>query len=246
MRAFPDEFEGLLSARGRRLLAGRDPAAGILRERRFIALSNVVDPKRAEGARKLLERHLLSLLEPMDRPIPPEALAGMQTNYDERLPKAVRVRTAYFAGPRERARAEAERIGLVRMMRSESFRRFAAVLAGAPLRSRWGMQLLCYGPGDYTGPHNDHHPEDPEARDGYVDVHLTLSGDAVAHQYLVYEQDGHLSALTGVNTLGGLSAYRLPFWHYTTPLVAKPGRDGEARRWLLLGTFLYDRRRRRA
>jgi hypothetical protein len=32
--------------------------------------------------------------------------------------------------------------------------------------------------------------------------------------------------------------YRLPFWHYTTPLAAKPGAEATARRWVLLGTFL--------
>jgi len=31
----------------------------------------------------------------------------------------------------------------------------------------------------------------------------------------------------------------LPFWHYTTPLVAKRGRAKDAARWVLLGTFLY-------
>jgi hypothetical protein len=35
-----------------------------------------------------------------------------------------------------------------------------------------------------------------------------------------------------------VTAYRLPFWHYTTPLVAKRGRS-DAARWVLLGTFLY-------
>jgi hypothetical protein len=32
--------------------------------------------------------------------------------------------------------------------------------------------------------------------------------------------------------------YRLPFWHYTTPLVGRPGKEDAARRWVLLGTFL--------
>ena len=38
---------------------------------------------------------------------------------------------------------------------------------------------------------------------------------------------------------GRITAYRLPLWHYTTPLVAKRGREAEARRWVLLGTFLF-------
>ncbi len=36
---------------------------------------------------------------------------------------------------------------------------------------------------------------------------------------------------------GAISIYKLPFWHYTTPLWGKPGREDAARRWLLLGTF---------
>jgi len=34
--------------------------------------------------------------------------------------------------------------------------------------------------------------------------------------------------------VGGVTAYRLPFWHYTTPLEGQP----EARRWLVLASFL--------
>jgi hypothetical protein len=36
------------------------------------------------------------------------------------------------------------------------------------------------------------------------------------------------------------SPYRLPFWHYTTPLIAKRGQEARARRWLLLGSFDYE------
>ena len=38
---------------------------------------------------------------------------------------------------------------------------------------------------------------------------------------------------------GCLTLYRLPFWHYTTPLQAKPKQETKAARWVLLGTFLY-------
>jgi hypothetical protein len=99
--------------------------------------------------------------------------------------------------------------------------------------------VLCYGPGDYAGPHTDHHPEDSRARDGYVDMHLTLSGPGVAQQWLVYAEGGHFRHVLNVNTAGGITAYRLPFWHYTTPLVATPGRERTARRWVVLGTFRY-------
>ncbi|MGH6931074.1 MAG: hypothetical protein ACREEE_01425, partial [Dongiaceae bacterium] len=105
---------------------------------------------------------------------------------------------------------------------------------------RWGLQLLCYGPGDYAGPHNDHHPEEPTARGGYLDLHVSLSGRGVAQQWLVYAVKGHFTELADLATSGGVTAYRLPFWHFTTPLVARPKASAtSARRWVLLGTFLY-------
>jgi hypothetical protein len=45
--------------------------------------------------------------------------------------------------------------------------------------------------------------------------------------------------MVDVNTPGGITVYRLPFWHYTTPLTARPGREKAARRWVVLGTFLF-------
>jgi hypothetical protein len=178
-------------------------------------------------------------LTALTQPIPPETVWSMTRNYDEWLPKAMRMRTAYLEWRRGAAWRAAEDCGLVAMLRSESFRAFAAALAGARLRRNHGIQVLCYTPGDYAGPHNDHHPEEPAAARGYLDVHVTLAGPGVAHQWLVYAKSGHFTEIVDVATRGGVTAYRLPFWHYTTPLVARPGRPEHARRWVLLGTFLY-------
>ncbi|MBM4378683.1 MAG: hypothetical protein FJ086_05180 [Deltaproteobacteria bacterium] len=240
MRAFPTELATLLGPEGRALLRGAHPAAGALgREgRRFVQLPALLAPQKARGCLALLEHHFPPLLRPMETPIPPEATWGMVENYGELLPKASRVRTALLDSRRARAWQVAQRLGLLRMLRSATFHQLAERLAGRPLQRRWGVQLLCYGPGDYVGPHNDHHPEDAEARDGYVDLHLTLCNAAVGRQLLVYERRGHLSEVAEVATLGGLNAYRLPFWHYTTPLEPRPDVPVEARRWVLLGTFL--------
>ena len=36
-------------------------------------------------------------------------------------------------------------------------------VVGEPLRrDDWGRQVICYEQGDYSGPHNDHHPEDAD------------------------------------------------------------------------------------
>jgi hypothetical protein len=67
-----------------------------------------------------------------------------------------------------------------------------------------------------------------------------FSNDAVKSQYLVYEQNRFLSDAHDVSGRSGIAVYRLPFWHYTTPLIGKPGRETEARRWLLLGSLDFD------
>jgi len=242
MKRFPAEFEDMLTVAGRRVLGGRSALCGVLADprRRFLAETGLVSARRSREAVRLLDRALYDLLEPLEQPIPPESIWEMTKDYGELLPKTVRVRTAYLERRRERAFRRAEEIGLVAMLRSESFVQFAAALVGRTLRARWGVQLLCYGPGDYSGPHNDHHPEEPAARRGYLDLHVSLSGRGVAQQFLVYAVQGHFSRIADVATAGGVTAYRLPFWHYTTPLVARPGAaDGTARRWVLLGTFLY-------
>jgi hypothetical protein len=237
--AVPAEFEDLLSASGRRVLAGTHALCGALANPRirFLARADLLDRVKAERLRATLERSLSDKLELMERPIPPETIFGMRRDYDELLPKTSRAHTIYFESRREPGMQMAERIGLVRMMRSASFRAFAEALAGRRLASGWGLQVLRYGPGDYAGPHNDHHPENKDAHAGYVDLHVSLCSRGVAHQWLVYSRAGHLSEIVSVAHPASLTAYRLPFWHYTTPLVAKRGQ--EASRWVLLGTFLY-------
>jgi len=240
MTRFPREFADLLTRRGRRMLEGGDvAAAGALQGGHFVALAGAVDAAKAQAARALLEARLAPLLKALAQGIPPESITGQTRNHQERLIKTVRVRTAYLERKRSRAWRAAERIGLVAMTGSDTWYRFAEMLAGRALDRRSGRQVLCYGPGDYAGPHTDHHPEDARARDGYVDMHLTLAGPGVAHQWLVYAEGGHFRHVRDVNTAGGITAYRLPFWHYTTPLVARPGREKAARRWVVLGTFRY-------
>ena len=143
-------------------------------------------------------------------------------------------------GERSQARRVANEIGLVQMMRSETLVRTAERVTGFPLRRPPTLQVISYGAGDYTGPHNDHHPEEPEFRGGYVDVQLTLVSAGTAQQSLVYEYKGFLTEVAEVGQ-SGLAIYHLPFWHYTTPLVARAPRT---RRWVLLATFAIQRKAR--
>jgi hypothetical protein len=238
--SIPAEFEDLLSASGKRVLAGRHALCGALANprTRFLARADLLDRTKAERVRRVLEASLADELELMERPIPPETISDMRHDYGERLPKTSRARTIYFETRREPGVKAAERIGLVKLMRSASYRAFAEALAGRKLAAGWGLQVLRYGPGDYAGPHNDHHPENKDARGGYIDLHLSLCSPGVAHQWLVYSRAGHFSEIVSVAGPASVTAYRLPFWHYTTPLAAKPGR-ADAARWVLLGTFLY-------
>ena len=130
----------------------------------------------------------------------------------------------------------ARSIGLWPMLESGSFKVFCEALTGAALEGPVMRQVLCLRPLDYSGPHTDHHPEEERMRDGYVDVHLTFTTPGVKEQFIVYEKDGHLGELRSIAKSGTVTAYRLPVWHYTTPLVTKRPED---RRWLVLGTFLF-------
>jgi hypothetical protein len=242
MNKFPTEFADLLTRKGRRILDGRDPDlrdALADPDRFFIAIRNAIEPAKARAAHALLERHMRDVLRPLAAPIPPGSITNQTRNYQERLPKTARARTAYLERRTGKAWAAAERVGLIAMMRSASFRGFAEAVSGRALDPKFGQQVLCYGPGDYAGPHTDHHPEDPRAAGGYIDFHVSFGSSAVAHQYLVYARDGHFTDMVDVNMAGGITVYRLPFWHYTTPLLARARRQSMARRWVVLGTFLY-------
>ncbi len=240
--AIPTEFEALLSTAGKRVLAGNAPdACGALADprRRFVALNGMISAPKAERLRRVLEREMAGLLTELNQPIPPETIWDMKRNYDDWLPKSVRCRTAYLENRRGAAWRRAKELGLIDLLSSPSMVAFGEAVLGRKLYSKGGQQILLYGPGDYAGPHTDHTPEIKRAAKGYLDFHLSLVGPGVAHQYLVYAKGGHLTEMASVAESGCLTLYRLPFWHYTTPLQAKPKQERKAARWVLLGTFLF-------
>ena len=240
---FPHEFADLLNARGRRLIDSpqRFDVFHKRGETPVIVLSDLIDDATAKRCIQTLDQAFYPLLRRMHTPIPREAITGMKKNYSDTLRKTVRVKTATLNSRKSQALDAGRSTGLSQMMESQSFLRFAECIVGSPLNdAHWGRQVICYERGDYSGPHNDHHPESPVARNGFVDLHIMFSNDAVQSQWLVYEERGFLSQSHEVGTTSGIAVYRLPFWHYTTPLVARPGREKDARRWLLLGSFDFD------
>jgi hypothetical protein len=231
---FPKEFSDLLSARGRRVLAGKDAGAkGALADAPFFSGGGLLDARWVKAAPKILDRAFTDVMVEMTQRAPAATASVLDTG-TEKLPKIGRVLTNVFT-PETEVRAEA--CGLVAMVSSPSYQAFVEVLTQRKMRGPDKLQVLCYRPGDYAGPHTDHHPQSPAPRNGYVDIHLTFTTAGVAHQYLVYGPEGHLDQVQSVTEGGTVTAYRLPFWHYVTPLVTK---TTSARRWLVLGTFLFD------
>jgi hypothetical protein len=240
----PIEFEDLLTPAGKRVLAGNAPGiCGALADprRRFVALNGMIAAAKAERLRRMLEREMAALLTELSRPIPPETIWGMRRNYDDWLPKSVRCRTAYLENRRGAAWRRAKELGLIDLLSSESMIAFGEAVLERKLDPKGGQQILRYGAGDYAGPHTDHTPEISRAAKGYLDFHVSLVGPGVAHQYLVYAKSGHFTEMVSVAESGCLTLYRLPFWHYTTPLQPRPRHERSAARWVLLGTFLFGR-----
>ena len=243
MDAFPSEFADLLNKRGQRLIANPPKLDAFSKKHvtPIVVFDDVIDDRVAKSCIKLLDRAMYPVIKRMETPIPRESISKMKRNYTDSLQKTVRVKTATLNSSKSFALDAAREIGLSQMMRSQSFRIFAEAIVGMPVdRTHWGRQVICYEQGDYSGPHNDHHPESREARNGFVDLHIMFSNDAVRSQQLVYEERGFLSATHEVSGRSGIAVYRLPFWHYTTPLLGRRGREAEARRWLLLGSFDFD------
>jgi hypothetical protein len=240
MEKFPHQFSELLTPYGLKILKGEDEhARSLFRQTKkyFVMLDKAIDKRKAEDCMEMLDKHLYPHLAVEQRRIALDSISGMQRNYSEMLNKTMRVRTAFFQRRIARSYRAAERIGLSQMMRSDTFTDFAEVVTGFKLDRDLNLQAICYEHGDYAGPHNDHHPEEESIREGFIDFHIMFTNKSVAHQYLVYEEKGHFSEIRDVNIQGGISIYKLPFWHYTTPLAGKHGREREARRWLLLGTY---------
>lgn len=234
----PDPLAGLLSPWGRSELSRLERAKGSLigTRRRFATLDGWVSPAWGRRCLEGLDDGFADCLARVDRPVPPSTISSMRKNYSEQLPKTMSVMSSILDRPRSKAWRAAHRLGVIEVLESPLLRRVAETVTGLSLDDRPGMQILRYGPGDYAGPHNDHHPECAGLRDGFVDVHLSVS-TGMAHQWLVYERDGHFSQTVSLASSPMLSVYLLPFWHYTTPLVAKPRAGEEARRWVLLASY---------
>lgn len=233
MDSFPSEFSDLLSPAAAARWSRADTQDG-----RFSLASGLMAPRRARACFALLDSALGPLARHVDRPVHPDSIWGMRRNYTESLTKVMRQASVDFESPRHPAYRMATKIGLLRLMRSESLARLAETVSGERLERANGVQAILYRHGDYVGPHNDHHPEQAHLRHGYVDVHLSFVNEHVGSQSLICQgADGHLNMLYDVTHTGSVAVYRLPFWHHVTPLLGKPGHESKARRWVVMASY---------
>jgi hypothetical protein len=193
---------------------------------------------------RILSRSLYPHLRQIKSGIPAGAIRDMKTNYSEQLPKTMRLLTADLNSPRSIATRTASALGLIEILKSDDLHAFGEKVSGQKLVREPDCQIICYENGDFSGPHNDHHPENEAARSGFVDVHIMLSEPSVSSQLLVYEaQPGLLNEVEEIGKGMAIAVYHLPFWHYTTPLQPR-SKTRPARRWLLLASFDIEPRRR--
>lgn len=239
MRRFPAEFKDLLNASGRRILSKAEamPQFSSRQQTPIAVLPNVISTECVRQCVRLLDDTMYPVLQPMQDPIPRASITAMTENYGEKLGKTLRLKTAIFSDGNSRASRLARSIGLPDTMGSESLRAFVEAVTGYRLGDACGTQVICYESGDYSGPHNDHHPEDEHLRKGYIDTHIMFSNASVEAQWLVYEKKGYFSEATDVSGPSAIAIYRLPFWHYTTPLIPRHRKQETARRWLVLASF---------
>lgn len=242
-RSFRGSLEALLS---KKLVAGNDDFEPALTAKQNLSLFRIaVSPAKLGSMTDFMNRRLASHLRVLSAPIPKDIIRNLKKNYSEELPKTMRIRTADLDARSGKAKRVAASLGIIAALKSDELRRFGERVTGKRLHPDPGCQVICYEPGDYSGPHTDHHPEQREYRDGYVDIHIMLSSPKVASQLLVYEKrQGILNAVEEIGRGMSIAVYQLPFWHYTTPMIARRGVD-DARRWLLLASYMVDRRKAR-
>ncbi len=193
---------------------------------------------------RILGRSLYPHLRPLSSRIPASAIRDMKTNYSEQLPKTMRLLTADLNQPRSIATRTASALGLIDILKSDDLHALGEIVSGKKLLRDPDCQIICYEDGDFSGPHNDHHPQNESARSGFIDVHIMLSEPSVSSQLLVYEaQPGLLNQVEEIGKGMAIAIYYLPFWHYTTPLQSR-SKTRSARRWLLLASFDIEPHRR--
>ena len=237
---FPSSWTAAMNAQGRECLrkwADTSTEPHLSGNVPMSVSANVLKPAVSDSMRETLYKSFYPLLETGNKQIPSEAMSGLEESGTERLPKTYHLKGCSLDETDSEAYNRACNLGVLSLLNSEELLNVAEGVSNYTLEGPVGRELLCYEEGDYSGPHTDHHPNDPHRNSGYVDIHLTLCNEYVSQQLLVCSRNNHLSQQFDVGRNSAISLSRLPVWHYTTPLVAKSGHQEDARRWLLLATY---------
>jgi hypothetical protein len=123
---------------------------------------------------RLLDRHLYPRLRTVYDPVPIGTITNMCENYSEQLPKTMRFRAADLSTKTGETRRVADFLGITQLLKSEQLQLLGERVTGKRLATDPSRQVICYEAGDFSGPHNDHHPEESHLRKGYVDIHIGL------------------------------------------------------------------------
>jgi hypothetical protein len=187
----------------------------------------------------LLERRVNPYLREISAGVEYSDILRQRRNFQEALPKIMKIRTSYLGNRTTGAYKALEGCGAMKILSNPWARRIASSILNQKIGPRCGVQVIRYGPGDYIGPHNDYQPEDVNLRHGYIDVHFSLSGHSAKSQQLVYENRGHLNRTIECADKAFVTVYRLPFWHHVTPMVARQNikKGGSAVRWVFIQSF---------
>lgn len=246
MKTFPAEFEDLLNKNGKKILNGHYEPGNFGRKggTPIEVVKGVIDDKVAAHCVRILHQYFFKHLKTIASPIDPKELSGMKKNYTEKLAKTLKMKTLELGVRKSKTNQLAQECGLMQMLASDSLKAFAEAVTKEPFGSAENNQIICYQHGDYVSPHNDHHPENDNVKNGYYDIHIMFSNEHVQHQWLVYEKSGFLNSTYDIASPSAIAIYKLPFWHYTTPMMAKSNKEKEAQRWLLLRSFEMPEKRK--
>ena len=236
---FPKQFADILNSKGLEILLGKTHAISENSDERLKVVHDIIKPEYAIKILNTLQQKVFPVLRNCNTPISGDIIKEMKINYSEKLGKSMKMMSSEINSSRSIAYKVAKEIGLFDMLSSESYKLMGEVLMATKFGNSIGKQIICYQHADYVSPHNDHHPENENIKRGYFDIQLMLSNKYVKHQWLVYEQNGFLNKFVDITSLSGIAVYRLPFWHYTTPMISKPGEHNTAKRWLLLHSYEF-------
>jgi hypothetical protein len=253
MKSWPLDFADLLNDQGRALLEQPAPLAQFAMDNRdtpYVNLRELLTPQAEQGCLALLEQRWPIMqrhreenpLRAADQCDPD--LDYVSSPYNSRLHHM-------FCPIGSREGDEDFRqffldSGLFDMCRSDSMRRFAEAITGYRLlqNQRSGVLVICYGANDYLSMHNDvKWPMqagwvDTAEPIAYVDLHLSFVTDAAEQQFLLIQQGAYVNRIMGGKPVNGtVSVYRLPFWHFATPLIPKAGEEERCRRWIVMVNY---------